>query len=113
MDTQIILVYCLCDDMLKAMQHREDAQCQLSDAEVMTVAMVAALNHNRGNFRQSERDALEHGYIACHARPESFQSSPASVKHCLLSLFALLASILQSENEESVYILDTFPISCV
>ena len=53
MDTQIILVYCLCDDLLKAMQHREDAQCQMSDAEVMTVAIVAAL-HFRGQLCQSQ-----------------------------------------------------------
>jgi hypothetical protein len=43
MDTQIILVYCLCDDLLKAMRHHEDVQCQMSHAEVMTVALVAAL----------------------------------------------------------------------
>ena len=36
MDTQIILIYCLCDDLLKAMHHHEDEQCRMSDAEVMT-----------------------------------------------------------------------------
>ena len=43
MDFQIILVYCLCADFLKALHHREDKQCQMSDAEVMTTALVAAL----------------------------------------------------------------------
>ena len=51
MDTQIVAVYCLCDDLLKAMHHVEDPQCQMSDAEVMTTALVAALffggNHER------------------------------------------------------------------
>lgn len=49
MDTQIILIYCLCDDLLKAMDHRDDPQCRMSGTEVMTVALVAAL-HYRGNF---------------------------------------------------------------
>jgi hypothetical protein len=35
MDIQIIQVYCLCDDLLKAMQYQEDTQCQMSDTEVM------------------------------------------------------------------------------
>ena len=43
MDYQIILVYCLCADLLKALLHREDIQCQMSDAEVMTTRLVAAL----------------------------------------------------------------------
>lgn len=63
MDTQIIQVYCLCDDMLKAMHHYEDCQCQLSDAEVMTVAIVAVLNHG-GNFVEAGEMRAEHGYIA-------------------------------------------------
>ena len=47
MDYQIILVYCLCADLLKALQHKEDRQCQMSDAEVMRepsgCGLVAAL----------------------------------------------------------------------
>jgi hypothetical protein len=38
MDEQIIATYCLCDDLLKAIHHREDPQCQMNDAEVMTTA---------------------------------------------------------------------------
>ena len=42
MDLQIILVYGLCADLLMALQHKETAQCQMSDAEVMTAGLVAA-----------------------------------------------------------------------
>lgn len=43
MDTQVIAIFCLYDDMLKAMMHYEDPQCQMTDAEVMTTAIIAAL----------------------------------------------------------------------
>jgi hypothetical protein len=49
MDTQIIVVYCLIDDMLKALHHYEDKRRQMSDAEVMTTAIVATL-YFKGNF---------------------------------------------------------------
>ena len=49
MDTQIVAVFCLVDDILKAMRHREDEQCQMSDAEVMTTAIIAALYFG-GNY---------------------------------------------------------------
>jgi hypothetical protein len=43
MDTNIVLVDCLCDDLLKWQHHRNDSQCMLSDAEIMTIAIVAAM----------------------------------------------------------------------
>jgi hypothetical protein len=39
MDTQIVLIFCLCDDLLKGLHHVEDRQSQLSDAEVMTAGL--------------------------------------------------------------------------
>jgi hypothetical protein len=48
MDDKIIAIFCLCDDLLKAMHHQEDCQCQMNDAEIMTTAFIAALFF-RGN----------------------------------------------------------------
>ncbi len=39
MNNEIVAIYCLCDDSLKAMNHRSDAQQQMSDAEVMTTSV--------------------------------------------------------------------------
>jgi hypothetical protein len=42
-DGQITAIYSVCDDVLKTLHHVEDPQCRMSDAEVMTTAIVAAL----------------------------------------------------------------------
>jgi hypothetical protein len=42
MDDKIIAIFCLCDDLLKAMHHQEDRQCQMNDAAIMTTAFSAA-----------------------------------------------------------------------
>ena len=110
MDTQIILVYCLCDDLLKAMQHREDVQCQMSDAEVMTVALVAALNH-RGNFVKASEMLAEHGYMPVMLSKSRFSRRLHRIKPMFLSLFAYLGEHFKTMNEESIYTIDTFPIS--
>jgi hypothetical protein len=83
MDTQIILVYCLCDDLLKAMQHHEDAQWQMSDAEVMTVALVAAL-HFRGNFALAGRMLSAHGYLRVMLEKSRFSRRLHRIKPWLL-----------------------------
>ena len=62
MDTQIVAVFCLCDDMLKALDHAEDPQSQISDAEVMTTAIIAALYFG-GNIEKARMHMLEYGYI--------------------------------------------------
>jgi hypothetical protein len=62
MDTQIVAVFCLCDDMLKALHHEEDPQSQISDAEVMTTAIVAALYFG-GNNEKARVHMQEYGYI--------------------------------------------------
>ena len=42
MDTQIVAIYCLCDDILKGLHHHEDDQCRMSDPEIMTTSIMAA-----------------------------------------------------------------------
>jgi hypothetical protein len=42
MDDKIIATFCLCDDLLKALHHHEDRQCQMNDAEIMTTAFMAS-----------------------------------------------------------------------
>lgn len=62
METQIIVVFCLCADMLKSLHHYEDPQCRMSDAEVMTTAIIAML-YFKGNFRLASQYLYEQRYI--------------------------------------------------
>ena len=43
MDTQIVAICCICDDVLKGLQHHEDKQRQMIDAEILTTSIVATL----------------------------------------------------------------------
>jgi hypothetical protein len=62
MDDKIIATFCLCDDLLKAMHHQEDHQCQMNDAEIMTTACIASLFF-RGNHESARTMLKQHGYI--------------------------------------------------
>ncbi|WP_420455449.1 hypothetical protein [Rubrivirga sp.] len=48
MDHQVTATYCLVDDFLCSIHHREPNDRAVSDAEVLTVALVAARTY-RGN----------------------------------------------------------------
>ena len=52
MDDKILAIYCLCTDFLTALHHTEDRQQKMTDAEVMTTALVAMVFFG-GNFEHA------------------------------------------------------------
>jgi len=110
MDEKIIATFCLCDDLLKAIHHDESPQCQMSDAEVMTTALVAALFF--GGKHESARFMLhERGYIPQMLSKSRFSRRLHRIKTIFIILFDLLGYTWKSLNTTSTYIIDSVPIS--
>ncbi len=110
MDSQIVAVYCLCDDMLKALHHHDDPQCHLNDAEIMTVALVAALFFG-GNYAQAQAHLSDYGYIATPLSASRFNRRLHRLKDLFVTVFAMLGEHWKALNSASVYIIDSFPIA--
>lgn len=110
MDTNIVLFYCLCDDLLKWQHHRDDPQCMLSDAEVMTIAIVAAM-HFGGNQALARTFLQEQGYIGHLISRSRLFRRLERVKHQFLMLFNLLGEISKEQNDEQIYVIDSMPVS--
>jgi hypothetical protein len=109
MELRIIVVYCVCDDYLKHIGHREDRQCRLSNGEVLTIALVAALEFG-GNFAAANRMST-HGYVSYAMSRSPFSRRLHRIKAHLLTLFAHLAEVWKALEGEGVYALDTFPVA--
>lgn len=62
MPEEIIAIYCLCDDVCKALRVRDDRQAQMTTAEVMTTALVAAWLFG-GNLEAARGFLQAEGYI--------------------------------------------------
>lgn len=110
MDTEIITIYCLCDDMLKALNHFEDRQRQMSDAEVMTTAIVAALYFG-GNIESARALLHRRDYIPTMLSRSRLNRRLHRVKSHFLTLFSILGEHWKAQNQESLYAIDTFPIA--
>ena len=103
MDRQIVVVYCFCDDVLKGLHHYEDPQRQMSDAEVMTTAIVAA-QYFAGNLEKSSIFLQEHGYIPKMLEKSRFNRRMHKISGLFLIVFNLLGEVWKQLNNESVYI---------
>jgi hypothetical protein len=110
MDSQIVAVFCLCDDMLKTLHHHEDSQCQMRDAEVMTTAIIAVL-HFGGNFEKARQSLLDQGYIPQMLGKSRFNRRVHRISHLIMTLFHLLGETWKELNEHSIYVLDSYPIA--
>jgi hypothetical protein len=110
MDDSILAIYCLCDDLLKALKHQEDQQRQMSDAEVMTTAIVAAL-HFRGNFERARSLLKSPRYIPGMLSRSQFNRRLHAVGGLLLMVFKVLGESFKQLNTSSLYIIDSFPVA--
>ena len=69
MDDWIISLFCLCDDLLKAIDHHEDPQCRMSDAvfsiDTFPIAVCDNIRIRRSRLYKNE---AYRGYIASKKR---------------------------------------------
>jgi len=111
MHLQIITLYCLCADFLTAYGHTDDPQAKMTDAEVMTSALVAAWFF-AGNQKLACLFLREHGYIPAMLSGSRFNRRLHALPDTLWqALFYLLAALHQQTNTEAEYIVDSCPVA--
>jgi hypothetical protein len=99
-----------CDDLLKAMSHQEDRQCQMNDAEIMTTALIASLCF-RGNHESARAMLKQHDYIPHMLSKSRFSRRLHRMKDIFIVLFDLLAQTWKTLNREAIYVIDSLPIA--
>lgn len=109
MDDQLIAIYCLCDEVLKTLHHYEDSQRQMSDAEVITTAIAAALFFS-GNLERARQALATPHYIPRMLGKSRFNRRLHTLTEILNYLFKVLGSVFKHLNAQSVYVIDSFPL---
>ena len=110
MDDKIIAIFCLCDDLLKAMHHHEDRQCQMNDTEIMTTALIASLFF-RGNHESARALLKQHGYIPHMLSKSRFRRRLYRIKALFIILFDLLGNMWKTLNTDAVYVIESLPVA--
>ncbi len=110
MDATIVLVRRLCVELLSDLGHRDDPQCKVTDAEVMTIGLVAALFF-AGNQALANRCLAEQGYIGYQLSRSRLCRRMARVSHYFELLFDRLATHFKAHNNDHIYAVDSMPIA--
>lgn len=106
---QAIFIYCLCDELLKHHGIKDDQQCRMTSAEVMTFVIIASLHH-QGNYQKARMimkalnyfpNMLSYSRLVCR-----IHNIPASLWSCV---FHICQETLKRDLSKD-FIVDSFPI---
>lgn len=108
MQNTIIAIFCYTDDFLKALSWKDDRQCRLSLAEIVTIALTAARFFG-GNLESARAFLCEHGYV-----PSIGKSRLNRRLHAIPTFFwhFIVTYLSSKQNPDCTHFLvDSFPIA--
>lgn len=103
-------LYCIIDDLLKASSHTEDARRAMSDAEVLTTALVAAQFFG-SNLEHARCFLQETGLIPRMLSKSRLNRRLHAVAELAYTLFHQLGQVLKQSEPSHKYLLDSFPVA--
>ncbi len=109
MDLTIVAVYTICDDLLILNGHRTDPQAKMSDAEVMTTAIIAA-GFFGGNHQRTCSVLKLLGYIPNMLGHSRYNRRLHRISNLFQTLFDSLAEVSKANNLNNIYAIDTYPV---
>jgi hypothetical protein len=108
MDTEITATFCHCSDFLSSVGYRDDPQCKMNTAEVMTTALTATMFFS-GDYERSRCFLKEYGYIPDMLSKSQFirrlNRIPETVWRSFMEMIARAAN-----NPLKTYLIDSFPV---
>jgi len=109
MRDKVISIFCLVDDILKAINHKEDKRRKVSDSEVLTTAFVSAMYFS-GNHHHAIQFMKATGLMPKMLDTSRFSRRIHGVWQLLYEVFLTLSKYLREFCCEMCYILDSFPV---
>ena len=105
-----LAIYCFIDDFLKASGHTEDVRVEVTDSEVITIA-ISAMLHFGGNFEKSRLVLHQLGLIKRLLSRSRFSRRMNWLSDLIYRLFHQLGASFKELHWEARYLLDSFPVA--
>jgi len=110
METELIVTYVVCDDVVKNLKTREDVQAKMNTAEVMTTAIIAAAQYF-GNFERARISLKNNGAIPDMLSKSQLNRRLHQIKKDVwMAVLEALAIEFAKHNVESEFIVDSCPV---
>ena len=109
-EDKIISIFCLVDDLLKSIEHKEHAFRKVGDSEVITTAIVSALYF--GGHLDNARGFMKMTKLSPQMLDKSrFCRRLHNLESLICSLFLQIGQYLKDISGAADYIVDSFPVA--
>jgi len=110
MEIEIIAIYCWCDFIFKYLRVREDIRSEMSNAEVITTAIVA-VRFFSGNFENTRRFLNGHGYIPNMLSKSRFNRRLHALGlELVIDVQNVIGELFKATHPDQEYAIDSFPM---
>ena len=106
---EIITVYAIIDDLLKGIGHDDDCRRGMSDAEIITTVVCAAMFFD-GNQSKACSYMKDHNLIPGMLEKSRFNRRLHGISMLMNDLFHQMGMILKEASDCTEYLLDSFPV---
>jgi len=108
MEDKIITVFCLVDDLLKAMDVKDDVRSKICNAEILTIGYMA-VRYFRGNYYNAHQFylSMKPSYAIDYSR---FVRRLNSLNYAIEGIFRALGEMFQKTSNSTIYSVDSFPV---
>jgi Transposase DDE domain len=107
---KIISIFCLIDDILQGINHKEDIRRRVSDSEIILTAIVSSTSFY-GNHNSAIKFMKQYGFIPEMLDSSRFNRRLHKVGSLLYELFEIVSSYFKDFCCEMHYIIDSFPVA--
>lgn len=109
MKEQTIAIYCFIDDFFHTIGRKDDVHCKISDAEILTTALMAA-RYFYDNLHSACANMQEHHGVRMIDK-SGFTRRLHGLQQQLPALFTALGQSLKQLNTGCRYLIDSFPVA--
>jgi hypothetical protein len=109
-ENKIINIYCLIDDMLKGIGHKEDTRSLMSDSEVLTTAFVSALYFG-GHYDNGRSFMQMTGFVPNMLSKSRYNRRLHRLMPLLFDIFYQMGQYLKDIAGAMDYVIDSFPVA--
>jgi Transposase DDE domain len=107
---KIISIFCLIDDILQGIDHKDDIRRRVSDSEIILTAIVSSTSFY-GNHSSAIKFMKQYGFIPNMLDTSRFNRRLHKIANLLYELFEIISSYFKDFCCEMHYIIDSFPVA--
>lgn len=110
MVTKTVAIYTFFDDILKSMSYKEQKNRKVSDSEVSTVILIAAMYFG-GNIETAISFVRSTGLMPKMLSKSRFNRRMHKIGDLLADMFFHTGEVIKSLNINQIYSIDSFPVA--